>query len=220
MLAVVIPFYKVSFFEALLKALAAQTCQDFNIYIGNDCSQSDPSPILKCYQDQLNITYKRFDERLGHISLTSQWDRCVEMVHDEEWVWVLPDDDVPSSNVVEEFYKAMQLQNEYNIKVFRFPLSIIDQKGRVISEIDNKDPVVETNLDFYQRVVRGKATASLGEYFHFLRGLVRLLSILSFCASSEIASQSLINLTGWASSQASTSAIKSSPFTFVCTHSN
>jgi len=179
-LAVVIPFYKASYFETLLEALVAQTNQNFNVYIGNDCSPSNPYPMIKQYNGKLNIIYRNFDDRLGHISLTKQWDRCVEMVKDEEWVWVLPDDDVPSNNVVEEFYQALNLEKKYQIKVFRFPISLIDHNGNITKEMNYNDPVVETNLEFYQRVVRGKAVASLGDNIFHKRSLLENGGFVNF----------------------------------------
>ena len=46
LLAIIVPFYKVSHFEALLEALVNQTNQNFTVYVGNDCSPNDPEPIL------------------------------------------------------------------------------------------------------------------------------------------------------------------------------
>ena len=37
-LAIVIPAYKSTFLPAALDSIAAQTCQDFTLYIGDDCS--------------------------------------------------------------------------------------------------------------------------------------------------------------------------------------
>ena len=45
-LAIVIPAYKVDFFETVLFSLAQQTCKDFTVYIGEDCSRDDFKSIL------------------------------------------------------------------------------------------------------------------------------------------------------------------------------
>ena len=39
-LAVVIPYYKIDYFEETLISLKNQTNRNFNIYVGNDCSPS------------------------------------------------------------------------------------------------------------------------------------------------------------------------------------
>jgi hypothetical protein len=38
MLAIVIPYYKIRFFEATLQSVAIQTDKRFKVYIGNDAS--------------------------------------------------------------------------------------------------------------------------------------------------------------------------------------
>ena len=161
-LAIVIPYYKASFFDELLNALDQQSNRNFNLYIGDDYSPDHPDSIIKKYSDAINITYHRFPDRLGHISLARQWQRCLDLVKDEEWVWILPDDDLPSSNCVEEFYQALQSDQINNINVIRFPLNIIDQDGILIKKA-NQNPVTENNYQFYSRLIRGETEASLGD---------------------------------------------------------
>lgn len=166
-LAIIIPYYKIGHFDELLDALKNQTNPNFNVYVGNDCSPEDPQKIIEKYTDKLNIFYKKFDQNLGRLSLAKQWGRCVEMIEDEEWVWVLPDDDLPSNNCVEEFYKALEYAQKIGVKVFRFPLKIIDGESRIISEEIHEEPEVEDNYDFYLRQVKGETSSSLGDnIFH------------------------------------------------------
>lgn len=161
-LAIVIPFYKVNFFENLLIALSLQTRQNFNVYIGNDCSPDNPEPILKKYYDRLNIKYHPFSERMGSVSLTRQWERCFSLIEDEEWVWFLPDDDIPSANCVEEFYRTLDVDFIENVKVFRLLLNFIDENG-IVTHSSARNPQIENNYEFYSRVVRGKSTSTLGD---------------------------------------------------------
>lgn len=166
-LAITIPYYKIGHFKELLEALVNQTNQNFNVYIGDDCSPDDPKEIVDQYKNALNISYTKFEKNLGGISLSKQWDRTVCLSSGEEWLWVLPDDDIPSSNCVEEFYKALSSVDEYNVKVFRMKLKFIDADGVTISELMHADPLIEDNLSFYNRVMRGEASSSLGDnIFH------------------------------------------------------
>lgn len=162
-LAIVIPFYKISFFEDLLIALSNQIDHRFNLYIGDDASKKSAKSLVEKYENRLNITYKRFEYNLGRTDLVGQWNRCLELTENEEWIWILPDDDIPSENVVEEFYAALPSVEAINVKVFRFPMSIIDNDGSIIQKYIFQEPKVETNLEFYERIVRGKATASIGD---------------------------------------------------------
>jgi len=172
-LAIVIPFYKISFFEASLNALVKQSDKRFNIYVGDDASPYSAKMLVEKYQDKLNIHYKRFEQNFGATDLVGQWHRCLNMTSNEEWVWILPDDDLPSPNVVEEFYKALSFVDEYNIKVFRFPMSIIDREENVTQNYTYSDPKVETNLVFYERIVRGQATATIGDNIFHKKSLLK-----------------------------------------------
>ena len=54
MLAIVIPYYKLTFFEATLNSLANQTDQRFKVYIGDDASKEDTTIILEKYKGKFN----------------------------------------------------------------------------------------------------------------------------------------------------------------------
>ena len=61
MLAIVIPYYKKTFFRETMESIAAQTCKDFVLYIGDDASPENPKEILEEYKDKIQIVYHRFD---------------------------------------------------------------------------------------------------------------------------------------------------------------
>jgi glycosyltransferase involved in cell wall biosynthesis len=162
-LAVVIPFYKLSFLEELLQSLAQQTCLDFSVYIGDDCSPADPREVIGRYRDRLDIDYVRFEQRLGGTSLTRQWNRCVGLCKGESWIWVLPDDDLPSTNAVEVYYTALRSDKDEDINIIRFPVNMIDSTGKPLFESPEVS-YLETNRDFYVEHLRGRrGPFTLGE---------------------------------------------------------
>lgn len=107
-LAIIIPAYKATFLAAALDSIAAQTCQDFTLYIGDDCSPNNLEVIVDKYRDKINLVYKRFDTNLGGKDLVAQWERCIDMTQGEDWLWLFSDDDVMEKNCVEEFYKTIK----------------------------------------------------------------------------------------------------------------
>ena len=179
-LAVLIPYYKKDFFDDTLKSLANQTDKRFNVYITDDCSPSSPDDVIDKYKEKINIVYKRYTNNLGRIDLVGHWNRSLELIQDEDWILVLPDDDIVSENVVEEFYKNLNNVDKYNIKVFRFPVVKLDKNGNIINRDLNKQPKIETNIDFYERVVRGKAGASLGDNIFHKRSLLKYGGFVNF----------------------------------------
>jgi glycosyltransferase involved in cell wall biosynthesis len=64
-LAIIIPAYKATFLPAALDSIAAQTCQDFTLYIGDDCSPEPIGSIVEQYKDRIELVYQRFDTNLG-----------------------------------------------------------------------------------------------------------------------------------------------------------
>lgn len=161
MLAIVIPYYKFTFFEATLQSLANQTDMRFKVYIGNDASPEDPEFLLEKFKGQFDFEYYRFEYNLGSISLVKQWERCIEMTADEEWLMILGDDDYISENYFEEFYNHIAEIEKLNIRVIRFAARVHEYNGE-LSGLYNH-PKIENSTDFFYRKFFMKSMGSLSE---------------------------------------------------------
>lgn len=162
MLAIVIPFYNIDFFEETLYSLSKQTNKEFNLYIGNDASQSDPFNLISSFEKSLNVKYKKFNNNLGGTFLTQHWERCIEMVQEEEWIMILGDDDILDINVVEKWYSHRDIfVNSCN--VVRFASQIINSAGVTASEIFSH-PVWEKSSDSFVRKINNVTRSSLSEH--------------------------------------------------------
>ena len=158
MLAIVIPFYKITFFEETLASVASQTNKRFKLYIGNDGSNENPAPIIEKYSQNINLKYIAYKNNLGKESLVSHWNRCIEMIEAEEWILILGDDDILAPNVVESFYRSIEDQ-ENVLNVIRFSTVKISDTAAKISQRYNH-PKKEKSPDFLFKNVR----SSLSEY--------------------------------------------------------
>ena len=161
-LAIIIPFYKIDFFEKTLASLAQQTDQRFQVYIGDDASPVPPTELLEKYQGKFNVTYKRFKDNLGSVSLVKQWERCIDMMQEEEWFMILGDDDVLGENAVETFYKNLP-EIEKTAHVVRCSSVLINEKDEPISE-EYHHPVLENAIESYCKKLKGESRSSLSEY--------------------------------------------------------
>lgn len=132
-LAIVIPAYKSTFLAAALDSIAAQTCLDFTLYIGDDHSPNNLKEIVDRYRDKINLVYKRFDTNLGGKDLVAQWERCIDMTQGEEWLWLFSDDDVMENNCVEEFYKM--LVDNPNAGLIHFNICCLDDTTGAVSSL-------------------------------------------------------------------------------------
>lgn len=163
MLAIIIPYFKLVFFEETLKSLSNQTGKRFKVYIGNDASPENPSLILLKYEGKFNFVYKEFEDNLGSTSLINHWERCVSMSQNEEWIMILGDDDVLEPNFVEELYINLEEVNNSQCNVVRYATKLIDEDDKVLSQI-YQHPKYEKATDFFCRKFSGKTRSSLSEY--------------------------------------------------------
>ncbi len=178
MLAIVIPYYKKAFFRQTLKSLANQTDKRFHVYIGNDCSTENPMDLIEEFKDQFDLTYKKFDENLGGKSLIKQWERCINLIKNEEWITILGDDDVYDSNVVEKFYNNLEDITKENTTVVRFATYVINEHDEVIGKLF-QHPVKEKATDFLIRKFKGRTRSTLSEYF-FKTAIVKRVKFKDF----------------------------------------
>lgn len=163
MLAIVIPYYKLIFFEETLKSLSAQTDKRFRVYIGNDASPEDPSLLLEEYKDKIDFVYQLFEENLGGASLAKHWERCIALVKDEDWIMILGDDDVLENNVVESWHKHYNIFNtKSNLVRFASKSLNMNLNGRISDSFIN--PEWEKASDSYFRRFKGLTRSSLSEY--------------------------------------------------------
>lgn len=132
-LAIVIPAYKIDYFENVLKSLSSQTCKDFNVYIGIDASPYDFESIISKYKGKINLLYKRFNINFGGKDLVSHWNRCLDLIRDEEWIWLFSDDDLLDNNCVESFYS--QLKNDDSFDLYHFTVDIINADNKIIKSL-------------------------------------------------------------------------------------
>ena len=106
-LAIVIPAYKLAFLKQTIESIANQTCKDFIVYIGDDASPFNLTEIINLFNNKIKIVYKRFEENVGANDLVAHWNRCIDMVQNEEWIWLFSDDDLMMDNCVDLFYKLV-----------------------------------------------------------------------------------------------------------------
>lgn len=161
-LAIIIPFYKLAFFEETLISLKNQTNKDFKVYIGDDASPEDCTLILEKYKGQFDFRYHRFETNLGGKSLTRQWERCITLANDEQWFMILGDDDYLGENVVANFYKAIETFGEKS-NVIRNASLLINEKSEAISKT-YYHPIIEEAIDSYCRKLIGGSRSSLSEH--------------------------------------------------------
>jgi len=161
-LAIIIPAYKAVYLAEALNSLASQTNKNFTVYIGDDYSPNDLKTIAQDFEVKLKISYTRFDYNIGAQDLVSQWNRCIALTQDEEWLWLFSDDDIVDSACVENFYKALA-ENQDAFDVYRFNTCIINATGEV-TNVMPVGPTVETSEQMAYHLLLGERGNSMPDH--------------------------------------------------------
>lgn len=161
-IAVVIPYYKIDFFEETLESLNNQTDKRFNLYIGNDNSPNNPQELIEKY-DSIITRYKNFDTNIGGNSLSKQWERCIdEFVEDEEWIIVLADDDTLTENCIQEFYSNVEEAEEKGISLIKFKCRVINENNKIVREFPDYPHLQKASV-FFGNLYRNIGFSTLSE---------------------------------------------------------
>lgn len=157
-LAIIIPAYKATFLPAALDSIAMQTCKDFTLYIGDDCSPEPIDNIVERYRDKIELVYQRFDTNLGGKDLVALWERCIAMSKDEPYIWLFSDDDVMEPNCVEKLLKQIEdTKGAYDL--YHFDVNEINDEGKVTKQL----PVYPQFLSAYD-YYKGKSSGKYRSY--------------------------------------------------------
>lgn len=161
-LAIIIPYYKIDFFEETILSVAKQTDKRFTLYIGNDSSPIDPLPIISKYLREDEYSYFAYKENIGGENLALQWERILENVQ-EEWFQILGDDDSIEHNFVSSFYEKVDLIQKKDILVVRVNKITVDQNNIILrKDFLNKKFIPSTEL--LKMGYLGETVTSLSEF--------------------------------------------------------
>lgn len=160
-LAIIIPAYKVDFLPETLESLANQTCKNFNVYIGDDCSPYDIKSIVEKYSGKMSITYHRFDSNIGGKNLVAQWERCIRLSHRESWIWLFSDDDILEPQCVDLFYKTLE-KTMSHYDVYHFDVLGINALSKIITT-PRSYPQIYSSYGFYCDKMKGRVLSFVVE---------------------------------------------------------
>lgn len=158
--AIVIPAFKRKFLADTLNSLANQTCHDFTVYIGDDHSQEQLYTVVESYQKTLDIVYVYFTENFGRRDLVTQWERCIALTREEQYLWLFSDDDLLPVDAVERF---LNFEKEQTFDICRLPLELIDAKGIPFSTLEPYEEWENAESFLYNRM-QGKVLSSASNY--------------------------------------------------------
>ena len=174
-LAVIIPAYKPDYLQRTLCSLSAQSCQAFSVYIGDDASPFDLSGIIAPFNDKLDIHYTRFQDNVGGKDLVSQWERCVGLCEDEDFIILFSDDDMMEENCIASI---VHYDIPKDVNVLHFDIDIINENDECIQHCPSFPESLSAS-SFFDRLFRRQIVARMPE-FVFRREWLKQNGIVPF----------------------------------------
>ena len=129
-LAVIIPAYRAGTLRKALGSLLNQRDKLFRVYVCDDGSPEDLSPVCAEFEDGLDLRYVRFSDNLGQTSLSEHLARCLEAIADEPLVCFLSDDNEWSRNAVGRIRKVVAKNPDFD--VYHLETKVIDTKSNQV----------------------------------------------------------------------------------------
>ena len=133
--SITIPAYKARFLDEAIKSVTAQTYEDWQLVIVDDCSPEDLEGIVAPYLADKRISYYRNERNCGAVDVVDNWNICLSHCTGD-YVICMGDDDRLLPCCLEELSKIIEKYPELN--VYHLQTEIIDENGQVIETLEER----------------------------------------------------------------------------------
>lgn len=133
--SITIPAYKARFLDEAIKSVIAQTYQDWQLVIVDDCSPEDLKGIVEPYLADSRVEYYRNEKNCGAVDVVDNWNICLSHCTGD-YVICMGDDDRLLPCCLAELSKTIDMYPELN--VYHLQTEIIDESGKVIETLEER----------------------------------------------------------------------------------
>ena len=133
--SITIPAYKARFLDEAIKSVIAQTYQDWQLVIVDDCSPEDLKSIVEPYLADSRVEYYRNEKNCGAVDVVDNWNICLSHCTGD-YVICMGDDDRLLPCCLEEYKMLIEKYPELN--VYHCRTEIIDESGKVIETLEER----------------------------------------------------------------------------------
>ena len=130
--SITIPAYKARFLDEAIKSVIAQTYQDWQLVIVDDCSPEDLKGIVEPYLADSRVEYYRNEKNCGAVDVVDNWNICLSHCTGD-YVICMGDDDRLLPCCLEELSKTIDKYPELNVYH-----EIIDESGKIIETLEER----------------------------------------------------------------------------------
>ncbi|MCQ2140436.1 MAG: glycosyltransferase [Bacteroidales bacterium] len=145
----IMPAYKSAFLRQAIDSILAQTSENWELVVVDDCSPDDIGSIVASYND-VRIQYLRNDVNLGGKNLVSQWNHSIKFARGE-WVVLAADDDEYAPEFAARIIALSEAHPE--VDLIRSRVEQIDENGGhlwddgTLPELTDKDEYFVSWMD-------------------------------------------------------------------------
>ena len=165
--SITIPAYKTRFLDEAIHSVIAQTYQDWQLVIVDDCSPEDLKSIVEPYLADSRVEYYRNEKNCGAMDVVDNWNICLSHCTGD-YVICMGDDDRLLPNCLEEYKMLIEKYPELN--VYHARTSIIDKAGTPI-ETQAERPDYETCQEMLDSQWREARKQFIGDFLFSRRWL-------------------------------------------------
>lgn len=133
--SITIPAYKARFLDEAIHSVIAQTYQDWQLVIVDDCSPEDLKGIVEPYLADSRVEYYRNEKNCGAVDVVDNWNICLSHCTGD-YVICMGDDDRLLPCCLEELSKTIDKYPELN--VYHLQTEIIDESGKIIETLEER----------------------------------------------------------------------------------
>lgn len=126
----------------------AQTCQNFELIVVNDCSPENLDSVMNLFNDS-KIHYYKNEKNFGAKNVVDNWNKCLSYCSGE-WVICMGDDDMLMPFCLEEYANAIK-KNPY-VDEFHGRVRLIDENDDLIEILPDRADVESAYANIIHRL--------------------------------------------------------------------
>lgn len=198
MVSFIMPAFKNRFLREAVSSIVAQTYQDWELVVVDDCSPEPIADVLKEFDDP-RIRYTRNAENIGGNDLVKQWNHSLSFATGD-FVVLAADDDIYRPTFCEE---CIRLVEKYpQVDLIHASVEQIDENGDHLWD-DSLLPEWTSRYEYLNTWLRGLSFTCIGNFMFRRAALIKNGGFISFpCAfGSDIATPIRDSYNGVANTQ-------------------
>lgn len=159
--SILMPAYKASFLKEAIESVLAQTYQNLELIIVDDCSPENLHSIVETFSDD-RIHYERNAKNIGAVNLVDNWNHCLECAKGD-YVICMGDDDKLAPTCLEDY---VNLINKYpGLNVYHSRTVLIDENSEAW-QIQEQRPEFESGYSLWWHRWNGRGRQYIGDFLY------------------------------------------------------